>query len=242
MIYHVLPGDAQVEAFRKCGIDGELIVFCEALIAGPVEAEDPEQFWKERAHFILTEYGEDEIDYHEKVAAELERLSDIGEGDEVNLWFEYEMFCSVNLWFCLDRLADSGADVYRVHPAVLSEADRWSGFGRMVPDDLVNCFECRVRLGNDDIELGRRLWQAFSSGDRGRIKQLGSKETRAFPYLREVTAAAADPSLPIEVLKQIRSEGISEFEKAFPEFVDRAGVLGYGDLQVKVLWDALGPA
>ncbi len=242
MIYHVLPGDAQVEVFRKTGIDGEMIVFREALVAGPVEAEDPEQFWNERAHFILTEYGEDEIEYHEKVASELERLSDLDEGDEINLWFEYELFCSVNLWFCLDRLAGSGTQVFRVHPAVLSEADRWSGFGRLEADDLRRCFEGRIQLKDEDIRLGRDLWRAFRSEDHTRLQELGSIQNAVFPYLREVTAAAADPALPIDVLKQIRADGVGEFDKVFPEFVSRAGVFGYGDLQVKALWDSLRPS
>ena len=108
MIYHVLPGDAQVEDFRKTGIPGELIVFREAFVTGPIDAIDVNEFWDHRAHFILSEYAEDEISYHEKVADEILRISDIGPDDEVNLWFEFELFCSVNFWYCLNELKDSG--------------------------------------------------------------------------------------------------------------------------------------
>src|SRR5690349_23547808 len=116
MIYHVLPGDAQVEDFRKTEIPGELIVFREALVTGPIDAVDVNEFWDQRAHFVLSEYAEDEISYHEKVADEILRISEIGPDDEVNLWFEFELFCSVNFWYCLNELKDSGAEVYRVAP------------------------------------------------------------------------------------------------------------------------------
>ena len=123
MIYHVLPGDAQVEDFRKTGIQGEIIVFREAFVTGPLDAADTNEFWDRRARFILSEYGDDEIAYQEKVADEILRLSDIEADDEVNLWFEFELFCSVNFWYCLSELRDSGAHLYRVAPVNLEPDD-----------------------------------------------------------------------------------------------------------------------
>src|SRR4051794_19671008 len=101
MIYHVLQGDAQVAEFKKACIEGEPIVFREALISGPVDADDLDTFWNERAQYILADYGEDEIEYKDKVVGEIVQLLDAADDDEVNLWFEYELFCSVNMWFCL---------------------------------------------------------------------------------------------------------------------------------------------
>ena len=56
MIYHVLPGDAQVDDFMKTGIPGEVIVFREAFVTGPIEGVDVNEFWDQRAHFILSEF------------------------------------------------------------------------------------------------------------------------------------------------------------------------------------------
>ena len=128
MIYHVLPGDAQVEDFRKTGIDGEVIIFREAFISGPIDAIEIDDFWGQRARFILSEYGDDEIAFQEKVADEILRISDVGPDDQINLWFEFELFCSVNLWYCLHALRDSGAQVFRVAPANLAPDDVWKGF------------------------------------------------------------------------------------------------------------------
>ena len=240
MTHHVLPGDSLVEEFSKTGLDGEIIVCREALIVGPITAETLDEFWDERAKFILTDYGEDEIEFQEKVANELERLDEIAAGDEVNLWFEYELFCQVNMWFCISRLAESGADIYRVEPAVIAREDRWKGFGGLPAEELVKCFEARTKLSDDDIDLGRKLWKAYQAKDKAQLADLAKTSSRAFPYLDETAAAAAEiDTKPLEILRAIRSEGIRDREAIFLEFSRRAGVYGFGDLQVYRLLDQL---
>lgn len=240
MIYHVLPGDSLVEEFKKTQIEGEIIVCREALIAGPIDAETHEQFWNERAQFIVSDYGDDEIVYHERVANELERLEEVDPGDEVNLWFEYELFCQVNMWFCLSRLAGSGASIYRVAPALLEKEDRWKGFGRMNSDDLRACFAARTMLSADDIGLALDLWEKYRSRDVVGLIQMAETPSTAFPYLDETAVAAAEiDTRPFRILREIRSEGLQEFDAIFAEFSKRAGVFGLGDLQVSRMLDQL---
>lgn len=240
MIYNVLPGDAQVEEFRKSGIAGDIIVFREALISGPIAADTLDQFFEQRARFVLGEYGEDEIVYHEKVADEILKLGDLAATDEVHLWFEYELFCSVNYWFCLYLLAGNGAVVYRIEPRGLGEDDRWDGFGKFTAADLIASFELRTKLTTDDIDLGAALWQAFAASDHTRLNELSKTRSSAFPYLIEIAAAAIDQEFrPIEVLRDITAGGEAEFANIFAEFRERAGIYGYGDLQVQRLLDSI---
>ena len=240
MIYHVLPGDAQVEEFRKTGLEGELIVFREALITGPIDAIDVNEFWNRRAQFILAEYGEDVIDYHEKVADEIIQLADVEEGDELNLWFEYELFCSVNMWFCLDQLAGSSAEIYRIAPINASPDDVWKGFGEHEAGDLLTCFESRTAFTNEDLETGVQLWNAYKDRDSGRLKTLGEYRSPCFPFLKEVCDAAAEiETRPARLVAQLKESGFDTLEKAFPEFQKRAGAYGFGDLQVERLLNSL---
>ncbi len=240
MIYHVLPGDSVVEEFSKTGLEGETIVCREGFIVGPIEADTIEEFWNDRARFILAEYGEDEIVFHERVADELEQLENMEQGDEVNLWFEYELFCQVNLWFCLSRLAGSGSEIYRVAPVVISKEDRWKGFGALNSEDLLTCFNARTKLTADDISLGKEFWERYRANDHAGLLELADTPTRAFPYLDETARAAAEiDSRPMKILSEIRSEGIQDFDAIFAEFSKRAGVYGFGDLQVSRMLDRL---
>lgn len=240
MIYHVLPGDSVAREFRKTDIDGKTVICREALIAGPIDADTIFEFWDQRARFILAEYGEDEIGYHDTVADELAKLLDMDEDAEVNLWFEYELFCSVNMWFCLSLLRETGATVYRVEPIGLDEANRWDGFGKFDGDDLKACYELRTKMTAEDIELGTALWNAYRRGDHSALENLAKQGSPCFPHLREVVAAAVVQDIePLETVKAIKAGGEADFERIFFEFKKRAGVYGYGDLQVQRLLEKI---
>lgn len=236
MIYHVLPGEAQLEEFLKTGIAGEVIVFREALINGPLDAPDAETFWNERAQHILSEYGEDPMDYHETVADPISKLADVEADDEVNLWFEYELFCGVNYWFCLHLLADTGAKIFRVAPSDVSPDDVWKGFGKYTADELAKVFEERVELNVKDQTTGRDLFKAFAEHNSSGLLTLGEYRSPAFPFLAEVTEAAAQiETRPLQLVRELKAEGLTEIETVFHEFQKRAGVFGFGDLQVQRL-------
>jgi hypothetical protein len=239
MIFHVLPGDAQVDAFRASGIQGEMLVCREALVEGDVSGDTLDEFFINRAAFVNSAYDEDPANYNAKVASQLKRLLDVAGGDEVNLWFEYELFCAVNMWFCLDLLSRSGANIYRVAPIYLDENDRWNGFGGATADDLRLCFKERRILSTDEVQLGADLWQAFKDKNIEELLRLSARPTPAFPHLDEVGQAAAEKDTqPAAIVGEIEREGINNFNEIFLEFRRRAGVYGYGDSQVKHLMES----
>ena len=239
MIYHVLPGDSLVEEFQKTNIEGDVIVCRECLVVGDIDAETLPDFWQQRARFILSEYGEDEIEYHDRVADELAKLLDVDPDDEVNLWFEYELFCSVNMWFCLWLLSETGAKIYRVEPIVRSSDDKWLGFGNLTAGELMTCVGTRTEFTVQDIALGAELWNAYRKNDQAKLAELSTTTSACFPYLKEVCEAAIEKDTrPAEIIAEIQFEGKIEFEDIFAEFTKRAGVYGFGDLQVKQLLQA----
>ena len=239
MTYHVLPGDSLVKEFERTGLDGEIIVCRECLIVGDVDAETLPEFWEQRARFILSEYGEDEIEYHDNVADELAKLSDLDDDSEVNLWFEYDLFCSVNMWFCLWLLSETGVIVYRVEPSVPRPDDRWKGFGKLDAADLQECFDARNKLTTDDIKLGSGLWNAYRKNDHARLRELVVGDLKCFPYLRDIVAAEIEKNKkPKQILNEIIAEGITEFIEIFAEFTKRAGIYGFGDIQVQRIMES----
>jgi len=234
MIYHVLPGDAQVEDFRQTGLQGELLVCREALVDGDLSGETLDEFFNNRAAV----HNEEPAVYDANVASQFRRLLDVGPTDEVNLWFEYELFCSANMWFCLSLLAGSDADIYRVAPVHLSFEDRWDGFGNSNPEILKQCFADRIKLSRSDVELGSELWNAFRRSDADELSRLTVEPQTAFPYLDEVRRAAVNiDTKPLEIIREIKREGKRDLKEVFPEFRRRAGVYGFGDMKVKRLME-----
>ena len=232
MIIHVLPGDAQVEDFKKTGIEGDVVVCREALVEGEVRAGSLEEFWEVREAFIAA--GKTNPSYREWVVAEFEKLLDLPASAEVNLWFEYELFCHVNMWFCVWLLRDSRAELFRVAPISQRKDNVWGGFGGLTADQLKECYDERLKFTDRDITLGAELWSAFQSGDHARLKELSRTESACFPYLKEVCEAEIEKETrPKQILDELRQNGLDNFSEIFAAFRERAGVYGFGDTQVK---------
>lgn len=230
MRIHVLPGDAQAETFRETGLEGEVVICRECLIEGPVNALDLDEFWGARADFLSVDLET----YSAKTVAEFEKLTALKAGEEVNLWFEYELFCQANMWFCLYLLRDTKSEVYRVDPVVRDESEIWKGFGRLSAADLQECYAERTKFETSDILFGADLWKAYRSGDHQKLKELSTTKSACFPYLQDVCDAEIEKGVrPKQILKEIIASGLTDFDKIFPAFSAQAGVYGYGDSQVR---------
>jgi hypothetical protein len=234
MIIHVLPGDAQVDTFRKTGLEGEIVVCREALVDGDVRSDSLNDLWTVRERFLSENYPESKAGYRQTVVAEFEKLLDLPAGAEVNLWFEYELFCHVNMWFCIWLLRDSRAELFRVAPVTLGAEDVWNGFGGMTSDEMRVCYEKRLKFAAADIALGADLWTAFQNRDHARLKELSETESECFPYLKEACEAEIEKATrPRQVIQTLQQEGVEDLGEMFAAFRERAGVYGFGDDQVK---------
>lgn len=234
MNIHVLAGDALAEQFNYTGIEGEIAVCRECLIEGDVKAENLEDFWKIRANFIKSVYGEPEEKYYEIVAAELQKLKNLAPETEVNLWFEYELFCQTNLWFYLYILRETAANVFLVAPVVREGDEIWKGFGNLSAEGLRQCFLQKTKFEKDDIALGANLWKAYQNFDYEKLEKLSETNSPCFPFLKEVCLAEIEKnSRPKNILREIAENSAADFSEIFAEFSRRAGVYGFGDAQVK---------
>jgi hypothetical protein len=218
MRFHVLNGDGLAENFN---LDGEIIVCRECLIEGETNANSLEDFWKIRAKFIEKTYGEK--DYLGKTVSEFEKLNNLSADDEVNLWFGNELFCQTNLWFCLSLLEKTNAEIYRIFP----NSNDWN----CKFDDLQSYFDSRIKLSNEDLQLGVNLWKAYQISDYKQLMVLGKTKSSAFVRLEEVCQAEIEKhSLPRKILSEIEA---TEFDEIFKQFSQKAPVYGFGDSQLK---------
>ncbi len=234
MTVHVLPGDAQVEEFSKTGIEGEVVVCREALVDGDVQSKNLEEFWNVREDFLSRTYLDSNVAYREKVVAEFEKLARLAKSGDINLWFEYELFCQVNMWFCVWLLRENNCDLYRVAPIFQLKEHTWRGFGGLTPDELQQCYDERLKFGDSDITLGAELWTAFQNRDYARLKELSKTESACFPYLEETCQAEIEKEIrPKEVLRELLQSGVQDVDEMIAGFRERAGVYGFGDAQVK---------
>ncbi|GAB3166138.1 hypothetical protein GCM10027291_11050 [Telluribacter humicola] len=247
--YHILNGDALLDGFPHDTVPGQCLVARECLVVGDVSGEPLSEFWENRARFIGQTYGASREDYYQRVVSEFEQIQAIPAGSEVNLWFEEDLFCQVNLWFCLSILREKASQLklYIVKPRTLNGQPDWRGFGPMTLQDLAVAYREREAITQSDVELLSQCWQAYKADDREKLRDLGTTYSDTFPNLQTVCEAHLDrfptedgAGRPQRVLRDIISEKqTDDFLTIYNEFFQRAGVYGFGDTQVKHLLDTL---
>lgn len=246
-IFHILNGDCLAGQLKETSIDGKVIICREALISGDVKASSLEGFWKLRAGFIAKEYHVDHENYYEKVVSEFQKIIDLPGNAEVHLWFEDDLFCQTNMWFCLFLLSDlKNIRIYRVYPRIPINKDHWKGFSLSNAKDLEESLHSKVELEEKDIQLGVHLWNAYQKQDMGRLIQLSEIQSGCFNKLKEVIEAYSNTfpenqtvSNPQVYIKELVDSGITDFNSVFEKFQQDFGIYGYGDLQVKKMYDAV---
>jgi hypothetical protein len=244
MIYNILNGDSLAYSFPDAKIGGDLIVVREGLIDGDLSGKDMEDFWHLRAKYMeLTD-----AEYHDKVASEFEKMMKAPDDSEFNLWFEYDLFCQVNMWFVISIINSLSITkkVYAVYTSHLDRNNRhfWNGFGPANSTQLQVCFADRILLSDADLQLGQELWTAYKDNNFERLIRLAKNRSSAFPYLQEVVEAHVDRfpkngtnGRPEKVIEDITKNISTDFHKVCKEFWNRESIYGFGDTQLKSLYD-----
>lgn len=161
MIYNILNGDSLAYSFPDTKIEGDLIVVRECLIDGDILGDNLHDLWQSRAKYM----GLTEAEYHNKVEKEFEKIMNAPDNSEFNLWFEYDLFCQVNLWFVISLINSlpTNKKVFAVYTSHLDKSNKhfWNGFGPANTDELKACYAKRILLSETNMNLGQALWKAL---------------------------------------------------------------------------------
>lgn len=238
---NILNGGALVDRMEAAGF-GQLIVYREALIDGPVNAPNIDEFWKQRAAYLADSPEPEHENYYDYVVAEFDKLKEITPGSNINLWFGDDLFCQANMWFLvtyLDQLGLAGA-LYRVFPIIKQGQGRWNEFGGLDAGDFGESYDARVAFTKNDVDLVKKLWKAYSAHDLAALQSLANTPTEVIHDLDLVVQAHIDRfpkegelSRPEKTLKEIMDSGVTGFRNIFPAFNNREGIYGFGDVQVQ---------
>jgi hypothetical protein len=244
MVYNILNGDSLAYNFPDAKIEGDIIVVREGLIDGELSGDSLRDFWRSRAKYI----GVTETEYHNSVVKEFEKIINAPDDSEFNLWFEYDLFCQVNMWFVISLINSLPIKkkVFAVYTSHLDKTSKlfWNGFGPANSDELKICYANRIPLSEADINFGQQLWEAYKFGDLEELINLSKHQSLVFPYLEEVVQAHVDrfpkdgtKGRPEKVIEDITKNISTDFQTVFQEFWNRESIYGFGDIQLKSLYD-----
>ena len=243
--YHILNGDCLADQLRQTKINQDFIVCRECLIDGNLYADDIADFWTIRAKFIADTYSVTTEEYFNKTVSELKKLNNLPDNSEVCLWFENDLFCQTNMWFVVSILANHPTlKIFRVFPIIENYADTWKGFGISNPEKHEQSYYSKIQFTPYDIELGKNLWTAYQNCDIDKLNKLAKSQSDCFEYLEEVCQAHIDRfpldktlGRPDKLVKEIIDTNSTDFQVVFSEFSSREGIYGFGDLQLRNIYN-----
>lgn len=221
-------------------LPGERIVCHECLIEGPVRADSLPEFIELRGQYLRQTYPEHaKDDYATTEAAEFHRISNLPASAEVELWFEDDLFCQVNLWFVCHLLTDGPpkSKISWVRP----HDDLRFGFAGMPPDHLPRLRESARPIDPDHLAALANLWQAYREDNIDALMQQAQSFGDSWAMVRRAAEAHRDRvrhDAPRQLLREIIAVNpTASFGTVFREFSERAPIYGFGDLQVRRLYN-----
>ena len=238
--FHILNGDALKERFLE-KFTGEQIVMRECLVDGDVSGDSLETFFSNRSAYLSKTYGDvEEDDYRRKSITEINKIIEIPDGSAIYLWFEDDLFCQVNFWFTCWLIKEKRKSIFfLVRPVI----HNMYGFGGLSDIDLFFSLDNQTKL--TQIDLLSDLWIHYKNNDLEQLLET-AKKFPEFPFIQVAVEAHIERfpkeglGRPEKSLMAIMEElGADKFGPVFQEFCKRESVYGFGDLQVKKIYDQL---
>ncbi|MBN3583276.1 DUF1835 domain-containing protein [Algoriphagus aestuarii] len=241
---HILNGDALASRFPS-DIHGDRAIARECLVDGPVQAHSLEELWVVRDQFLTPDHHSNPADnYFEKVVPEFEKIATVASNTKVYCWFEQDLFCQVNFWFVIHLLEKHQGEVFLVLP---EKADLRLGFTELDERQLEEHYRDARLLTKNQREVLANLWKMYQASHIDEAMTLSKQVSIELPFLLPAVQAWKDriphgeyPGKPkATIIQIIKDLGVDDFPKVFREFRNRIPIYGYGDVQVKRLYDEI---
>lgn len=173
-ILHILNGDATLHSFGQTGLEGDTLVWREVLSEGPLEEDIASAgFWTARSGWISQTFNDTPEGYEHKITTELAKLNSPYE--EINLWFEFDLHCQINLLgvlMLLKRQVDlSQPKLYLISPDDYPEVTDFRGMGQLNGSQLENLYDGRLSISEVDFYVADTAWQLLVKNNLPRLSQ-----------------------------------------------------------------------
>ncbi|MBO3117791.1 DUF1835 domain-containing protein [Winogradskyella sp. DF17] len=241
-ILHITNGDSLTNYLRELGFKDEILTWQEMLCEGPtIPKIDSEEFFQIRASFLKAYY---DIEYDFKaLKSELSKLDDIENYDEINLWFEYDLFCHINLLGVLNLLhqKEIHLPIYHICSGRVKGEKNLKGLSELTAEQLENHYRNKIRITDSDKELAVALWRTYCGKDHNILKPYIVTKS-SFKYLSNCLKAhlkrfpdqqSGLSAIEYNILKLVKNNDIKSINHLLGYSLNYQGYYGYGDLQLQ---------
>lgn len=188
-ILHITNGDSTTNYLKKLNFQGDIITWREMLCEGKTEVNvGSELFWKSRFDFFKTSYKVTKKQFIDLTLKEYRNLCKQKTQDEIVLWFEYDLFCQINMLAVISWLKRyrKGRKISLVCSGKVIGSDKLLGLSQLSEKQLKNEYKNKVELTLDDIEYADYIWQLYCSNTPSQLQNAYKfQQNTTFKYLAD---------------------------------------------------------
>jgi hypothetical protein len=249
-ILHITNGDQLTDYLRDLGFEDTMVTWQEMLCEGPtIAAINSPEFLSIRKRF-LKEFYDIEVN-EEELLEELRKLNSGNDYDEIVLWFEYDLFCHINLIAVINLLhqKEISTKLSLVCSGRIKGEKNLKGLSELSQDQLMSHYRDRVELKKSDIDLAIALWRTYNGKDHNVFKPYITRQS-SFKYMGNCLKAHLErfpdqrsglSSIEANILKLIRDADVKSTHHLLGYILNYQGYYGFGDIQFERIIKLLKP-
>ncbi len=247
---HITNGDSLTTILKKLEIDGEIVTWREMLCEGKTTTDvGSESFWKTRYDYFSRKYKVTKTRFIDLTLKEYRNLCNHKKQDEIVLWFEYDLFCQINMIAVLSWLNEhrKGAQIYLVCSGKEDSSGKLYGLSELPEERLLHLYKNKIALTLDDVEYADYIWQLYCSDNPIRLETFIKFNASQFEYLPEALEAHLKRFPTIKnglnylenrILEKSTELNLPSKEALVGAMLKDQGYYGFGDIQfVRMITD-----
>ncbi len=250
---HIVNGLSTLKTLDRTDIRGARVSGDDIFAEGPVQdcLETPAA-WRTRAEYLQKHFGIPKEQYLQRKEERERSLRSFAYHEEVVLWFEFDLFCQLNLLYLLHWFSKKGigkSKLTLICPGDFPGIKTFRGLGELNPRQLTNLFEERAEITDQQKKLADKAWTAYSSPDPTQIEQLLREGTEELSHLHKAFSAHLERfpwtgsglnGIEVKMLESV-ADGPCKFPDLFTTVSGSDAVFphGIGDVQISAYLSGL---
>ena len=239
---HITNGSSLTDYLTKINFKGDTLTWHEMLCEGPTVKEiNTPDFFKIRQAFLEDAYSlEYDID---SIKNEFNKLDDVSKYTAIVLWFEYDLFCHINLIAAISLIKQKGIELplYLVCSGRIAGEKDLKVLSDLSEQQLLNEYENKIKLNVDDIATAQKAWRIYCEHDHNLLKELIVRPS-SFKYLSNCLKAhlrrfpdtrSGLNTLEYNTLILIKEHTVTSRNHLLGYCLHYQGYYGFGDLQLE---------
>ncbi|WP_409344294.1 sigma-70 family RNA polymerase sigma factor [Paenibacillus sp. MBLB4367] len=242
-VLHITNGDSVAEKLRQGVVQGDILAWREVYSEGPVFLDAAAAANRTvRAQYLEKAMGVPSEVFVRGSEEQEQTLASFRKYDEIVLWFEHDLFDQTMLCYLLHWFAERPPGRTKLSLLCIGTypgIELFRGLGQLSVKQLETLSGTWQTVGQEELKLGKALWEAYCSPDPGKLAELLQKDTSALPFANNAFRLHLSrfPSVHngLGIVEQTTLEmvrnGLGTPLDLFRHAGDRLHELGMGDLQ-----------